>query len=290
MTHFSQTIGLAVHGGAGNYDKAEQAEQINHVREVAAQGRTMLMDGTHALDVAEALAVLLEDSGLYVAGKGTGPNSAGAYELDACIMDGSTRNIGAVAALKGFKNPVRVARAVMEHTPHVMLAGQGAETFAALQNCTQIENPLEYYIIRGVTRLPHELDTGTIGIVARDQQGNLAAATSTGGLLGKMSGRVGDSPLPGAGCWADERVAISCTGQGEYFIKAATAADISARMAYGGATLSQAAKAALADMKKQGGYGGVITLGKTGIPSMPFTSKGMRRAWLDENGNVQADV
>lgn len=283
-------IALALHGGAGNYIKPEQDVRIEHLRGVAEQGRTMLLDGASALDVVEALAVQLEDAGLYVAGKGTGPNSAGEYELDACLMDGDSRNIGAVAALKGYKNPVRVARAVMDHTPHVMLVGRGAETFAALQNCVPVEKPLEYYIIRGVTRLPHELDTGTIGAVARDNKGRLAAATSTGGLLGKMAGRVGDSPLPGAGCWADERVAVSCTGQGEYFIKAATAADISARMAYAGTPLAEAAKSALADMKKQGGYGGVIALGHTGQPTMPFTSQGMRRAWIDTDGNIAVDV
>lgn len=283
-------IGLAIHGGAGNYNKSEQDAQIEHLRNVAEHGRTLLLDGARALDVAEELAVMLEDAGLYVAGKGTAPNSAGEYELDACIMDGDSRNVGAVAALKGFKNPVRVARAVMEQTPHVMLAGNGAQTFASLQNCTPVEKPLEYYIIRGVTRLPEDLDTGTIGVVARDSKGRLAAATSTGGLLGKLAGRVGDSPLPGAGCWADERVAVSCTGQGEYFIKAATAADISARMAYAGTPLADAAKSALTDMKIQGGYGGVIALGKTAPPTTPYTSKGMRRAWIDANGDVRVDV
>lgn len=286
----SSNIALALHGGAGNYVKSEQDVQIQHLRGAAEQGRTMLLDGASALDVVEELAVLLEDAGLYVAGKGTGPNSAGEYELDACIMDGDNRNVGAVAALKGYKNPVRVARAVMEHTPHVMLVGRGAETFAAHQNCEAVEKPLEYYIVRGVTRLPHELDTGTIGVVARDDKNRLAAATSTGGLLGKMAGRVGDSPLPGAGCWADARVAVSCTGQGEYFIKAAVAADISARMAYAGTPLETSAKSALADMKKQGGYGGVIALGNTGQPTMPYTSKGMRRAWIDDGGNVVVEV
>ncbi len=283
-------IALALHGGAGKYVKSEQDAQIEHLHSVAAQGHCMLMDGSTALDVVEALAILLEDAGLYVAGKGTGPNSAGEYELDACIMDGHSRSVGAVAALKGYKNPVRVARCVMEHTPHVMLAGRGAETFAALQNCAPVEKPLEYYILHGVTRLPHELDTGTIGVVARDSQGRLAAATSTGGLLGKMAGRVGDSPLPGAGCWADERVAVSCTGQGEFFIKAATAADVSARMAYAKTPLKAAAKAALKDMQKQGGYGGVIALGSTGQPTMPFTSQGMRRAWIDKAGTIKVDV
>lgn len=283
-------IALAVHGGAGKYQRTEQGAQIANLTSIAAHGKTMLLAGASALNVCEELAVRLEDSGLYVAGKGTGPNSAGEYELDASIMDGSNRSIGAVAAMKGYKNPIRVARAVMERTPHVMLAGRGAENFAAAQGCTQITNPLDYYIIQGVTRLPEDLDTGTIGVVARDQHGHLAAATSTGGLLGKMQGRVGDSPLPGAGVWADERTAVSCTGQGEYFIKAAIAADISARMRYGSFSLGEAAKGAIEDMGVQGGYGGVIAIGTTGQPVFPFNSQGMRRAWIDENGDIQANI
>lgn len=286
----NQSIALAVHGGAGKYDLKDQSEQVANLAEVMHVGQTMLEDGASSLDVSEELAVLLENSGLYVAGKGTGPNSAGEYELDASIMDGSTRNIGAVAAMKGYKNPIRVARKVLENTPHVMLAGRGAENFASAQDCTQVINPLDYYIVQGITRLPEELDTGTIGVVVRDSQGRLAAATSTGGLLGKMQGRVGDSPLPGAGVWADARVAVSCTGQGEYFIKAAIAADISARMRYGDYSLSDAAQGAIDDMGVQGGYGGVIALGTSGIPVFPFNSQGMRRGWIDECGKIQVTV
>ncbi|HHL42627.1 MAG TPA: isoaspartyl peptidase/L-asparaginase [Hellea balneolensis] len=279
-----------MHGGAGRYDAKDQGEQMANLRDIANHGRQLLSKGLSALDVCEALAVQLENSGLYVAGKGTGPNSAGEYELDACIMNGQTRNVGAVCALKGFKNPVKVARAVMEKTPHIMLAGRGAENFAVDQGCERVEKPLEYYLIKGVTRLPEELDTGTVGVVARDKTGTLAAATSTGGLLGKMQGRVGDSPLPGAGCWADERVAVSCTGQGEFFIKAAIAADISARIRYGGQSLLTAAGGAIDDMGKQGGYGGVIALGPQGIAVFPYNSQGMRRAWIDEAGHVQVAV
>ena len=286
----SQNIGLAIHGGAGKYKSKPQDAQIAHLRDVCEAGKSMLKGEASALDVAEKLAAMLEDAGLYVAGRGTGPNSAGEYELDAAIMDGETRKIGAICALKGFQNPVHVARAVLDHTPHVMLAGRGAENFASAQNCQRIDNPIEYYLVQGVSRLPEELDTGTIGVVARDINGHLAAATSTGGLLGKMQGRVGDSPLPGAGCWADERVAVSCTGQGEYFIKAATAADISARMRYGGVPLGEAAQSAIDDMGAQGGYGGVIAIGKSGQPVFPFNSEGMRRAWIDENGDVQVTV
>ncbi len=283
-------IALAVHGGAGKYNRAAQSAQSAHMKDVAQHGKAMLEAGAPALDVVEELAAQMEDAGLYVAGKGTGPNCAGEYELDACIMDGTPRNIGSVCALKGYKNPVHVARAVMEHTPHIMLTGRGAENFAAGQGCKQIQNPLDYYIIQGVTRLPEELDTGTIGVVARDQGGHLAAATSTGGLLGKMQGRVGDSPLPGAGCWADERVAVSCTGQGEFFIKAAIAADISARMRYGGQALPEAAQGAIADMDAQGGYGGVMTLGITGKAVFVFNALGMRRAWSAENGAIEVAV
>lgn len=282
--------GLALHGGAGKYRGKPQNDQIVHLRETCTQGQDMLKKGASALDVCEELAARLEDAGLYVAGRGTGPNSTGEYELDAAIMDGESRKIGAVCALKGFQNPVHVARAVLDHTPHVMLAGRGAENFAYIQGCTRIENPLEYYLVQGVSRLPEELDTGTIGVVARDQNGQLAAATSTGGLLGKMQGRVGDSPLPGAGCWADERVAVSCTGQGEYFIKSATAADLSARMRYTKQNLEDAASCAIDDMGAQGGYGGLIAIGKFGLPVFPFNSEGMRRAWIDDNDNIQVSV
>lgn len=284
------SYGLAIHGGAGKHKNKDHSAAIAHMNEVCAHGKSMLENGAHALDVVETLSALLEDSGLYVAGKGTGPNSAGEYELDASIMDGSTRKIGAVCALKGFQNPVRVARAVLEHTPHVMLAGRGAENFASLQECLRVENPLEYYLVQGVSRLPEELDTGTIGAVARDRDGNLAAATSTGGLLGKMQGRVGDSPLPGSGVWADERVAVSCTGQGEYFIKSVTASDVSARMHYGQQDLGDAAKDAIADMGHRGGYGGLIAIGKSGLPVFPFNAEGMRRAWIDENGDIQVAI
>jgi len=285
-----QSIGLAIHGGAGKITNKPQDDQKNNLRVVCAHGKTMLDKGASALDVCDHLAALLEDSGLYVAGRGTGPNTAGEYELDAAIMDGETRNIGAVCAIKGFKNPVHVARAVLEKTPHVMLAGRGAENFASDQNLTRIDNPIVYYLVHGVSRLPEDLDTGTIGVVARDKNGHLASATSTGGLLGKMQGRVGDSPLPGAGCWADERVAVSCTGQGEYFIKAAIAADISARMRYAGSSLEDAVSGAIADMEAQGGYGGVITLGKTGLPVFSYNAERMRHAWLDQNGDVKVKV
>lgn len=289
MSH-SHQIGLALHGGAGKHSKRDESEQKANLREVCKKGQTLLLGGETALNVVEQLAADLEDAGLYVAGRGTGPNNAGEYELDASIMEGHTRKIGAVCALKGFQNPVSVARAVLDHTPHVLLAGRGAENFASSHDCLRVDNPLEYYLVQGISRLPDELDTGTIGVVARDLNGHLAAATSTGGLLGKMQGRVGDSPLPGSGCWADDHVAISCTGQGEYFIKTACAADISARMRYGNVSVDEATKAAIEEMGVRGGYGGVIALSNEGVPAFPFNSERMRCSWINEAGNVEVMV
>lgn len=280
------TISLALHGGAGSYHGKDQTDKITFLHDLAEQGRGWLLSGRSALDVVTDCVAALEDSGLYVAGRGTGPNSIGAYELDASIMDGSTRRAGGVCAMKGFRHPVKVARLVLDDTPHLLLAGDGAEHFADQKSCERVEDPKTYYLVQGTTATPGDLDTGTVGAVALDQNGRLAAATSTGGLMGKMAGRVGDSPLIGAGCWADERMAVSCTGQGEYFIKAAVAADISARMKYLGEDIETAAKSAIADMGKLGGYGGVIAIDIKGNVTTPYNSEGIRHAWVRDNGDV----
>lgn len=280
------TFSLALHGGAGSYHGKDQTEQIAFLHDLAEKGRVWLSSGKSALDVVTACVATLEDSGLYVAGRGTGPNSIGAYELDASIMDGSTRKAGGVCALKGFRHPVKVARLVLDDTPHLLLAGDGAEHFAAQKLCERIDSPEDYYLVQKTTATPGDLDTGTVGAVALDNKGRLAAATSTGGLMGKMAGRVGDSPLIGAGCWADKRMAVSCTGQGEYFIKAAVAADISARMKYLGEDIETAAKSAIADMGKLGGYGGVIALDAQGKVTTPYNSEGIRHAWVRNDIDV----
>lgn len=281
-------IALALHGGAGSYHGKEQSENIAFLEDLALKGQKSLLSGARALDVVTDCAAALEDSGLFVAGRGTGPNSLGEYELDAAVMDGVTRRAGGVCALKGFRHPVKVARRVLEDTPHLLLAGAGAEYFARQKACETVEDPKAYYLVQGITATPEQLDTGTIGAVALDVNGHLAAATSTGGLLGKMAGRVGDSPLIGAGCWADERMAVSCTGQGEYFIKAAVAADISARMKYLGEDIETAAKSAIADMGRLGGYGGVIAIDANGHVTTPYNSEGIRHAFVQGDGLVKA--
>ena len=268
---------LALHGGAGpTRDRTYEKEEA-HMAAVLDEGAAMLAGGASALDVVEAMVRALEASGFHIAGKGAAANAAGVWELDAAIMDGGARKAGAVASLVGFESPIGVARAVMEKTPHVLMGGQGAAAFAAKQGLATVGPG---YYTPAATRLvqPGELAHGTVGAVARDGEGRLAAATSTGGLLGKTAGRIGDTPLIGAGTWADKRVAVSCTGQGEYFIRANVAADVSARMAYAQQSIHAAAAGALADMAALGGDGGLIAVDADGAVAMPFVSEGMKRA------------
>jgi L-asparaginase / beta-aspartyl-peptidase len=276
---------LALHGGAGPTRGRTYEQEEAHMTTLLDAGAKMLSDGASALDVVTAMVRELEECGLHIAGRGACPNADGETELDAAIMDGFGRRAGAVAALSGFRAPVQCARAVMDHTPHVMLVDRGAARFCDAQGMERVANPASYYtpaVKRAVQ--PGELAHGTVGAVACDRHGHLAAATSTGGLLGKMPGRVGDAPLIGAGTWADERVAVSCTGQGEYFIRAAVAADVSARMRYGGQSLAAACAGALADMETQGGDGGLIAVDVAGNVAVPYNSEGMKRAIATEAG------
>jgi beta-aspartyl-peptidase (threonine type) len=278
------TWAIALHGGAGAIAARAYQQEEEHMAALLDRGAAMLAKGMTALDVVVAMAGALEASGLHVAGKGAAPNAAGVVELDASVMDGATRMAGAVAALRGFISPVRVARGVMENTPHVLLVGEGASRFAAEQGFERVDDPKTYYVPAASGLPGPESGSGTIGAVALDTSGKLAAATSTGGLHGKMPGRVGDTPIIGAGCWADQRAAVSCTGLGEYFMRVNAAADVSARIAYAGQTLESAAAAVIEDVRGLGGYGGLIAVDAAGNVTSPFASQGMKRGLANSRG------
>jgi L-asparaginase/beta-aspartyl-peptidase (threonine type) len=205
-------------------------------------------------------------------------------------MDGASQKAGAVAALQGFKSPVRAALAVMTRSPHVLLAGGGASEFAKVQGLEPVADPAAWFTQARYTPGEANLAHGTVGCVARDQAGRLAAATSTAGVFGKMAGRVGDSPIPGAGAWADGTVAVSCTGQGEYFLRTAAAAQIAYRLRFGGQALDEAARASLEEIGRLGGDGGLIAIDAAGRVTMPFITEGMKRAALYPDGRIVSEV
>jgi len=270
---------LALHGGAGPVPGRDYTLTEEHLRKLAQQCLDQLAAGGDALDVVEFAVAELESCGLYVAGKGSAPNSASYVELDASIMHGPTRSAGAVAAIYDVVSPVRVARGVMEKTPHVMLAAEGAYNFANTNGFEMISDVTDYYVLPvGVTALDiTEQKHGTVGAVALDQSGALAAATSTGGTFMKMEGRVGDTPMIGAGTWADDDVAISCTGTGEHIIRAGGALAI-ALLFRSGASLQTAAEQVLAEIRRLGGDAGIIAVSKSGEIVMQYNSDGMKRA------------
>lgn len=270
---------LALHGGAGAVAGKDYAETEKHLFALATACRERLVRGDMALDVVEYAVNELETCGLYVAGRGSAPNSAGHVELDASIMDGATRDAGAVAALQDFVSPINVARGVMEKTPHVMLAGTGAVAFARKAGFEEVSNPADYYTLPvGVTKediggIAH----GTVGAVVLDQSGGLAAATSTGGTFGKLHGRIGDTPLIGPGTWADDNIAVSCTGIGEHIIRAGGASSVAFRYK-SGIPLQDAVQELLDEIKRLGGDAGIIAVTREGEIAMPYNSEGMKRA------------
>ncbi len=279
---------LVLHGGAGPLRGRDYSGAEARMGEVLSRGSERLANGEAALDVVEEAVAALEASGDHLAGRGASPNAMGQWELDAAIMDGERRRAGAVAALRGYKSPVAVARSVLEQSPHILLVGKGAARFARAHDQERVRNPKAYYRPAvNPSVAPGELVHGTVGAVARDTAGRLAAASSTGGVLGKTPGRVGDTPILGAGTWADERVAVACTGQGEYFMRAAVAADVSARVRYARMGLEDAARSALQDMQLLGGDGGLIAVDVLGHVALPFVSEGMKRAVATSRGRFE---
>ncbi|WP_126173887.1 isoaspartyl peptidase/L-asparaginase family protein [Altericroceibacterium xinjiangense] len=291
---------LAIHGGAGamtpeTLTPEEQARYEAALGLALDAGTRVLAEGGLALDAVEAAVTALEDDPLFNAGRGAVFTYAGAIEHDAAIMDGSTRDAGAIAGVGQVRHPVRLARAVMEHSPHVFLAGQGAEEFAAEQDIAAVDpawfatperrRQLEEFKARKGAWFDSDIKYGTVGAVARDSHGNLAAATSTGGLTGKRWNRIGDSPVIGAGTYADNRSgAVSATGAGELFIRVGVAHEICARMRLTGAGLQDAADAVLAEVAALGGKGGVIVAAPDGATAFAFTTPGMHRARADGAG------
>jgi len=283
----TKNFAFALHGGAGARTGRDYSVAEFHMRELTENARDRLASGARALDVVEFAVAEMETSGLYVAGRGSAPNSAGYVEMDASIMDGPVSEAGAVASIRDVVNPVSVARRIMEATPHVMLAGEGALAFARAQGFEVVEDPGKYYMLPiGVHE--HEIDEqmhGTIGAVALDTNGELAAATSTGGTFSKLEGRVGDTPIIGAGTWADSDIAISCTGTGEYFIRTGAALAVAYKVK-AGMSMSQAIDEVLADVKYLGGDGGIIAINSTGQIEMIYNSEGMKRASVASNLDV----
>jgi len=301
---------LAIHGGAGTIPKAalDDAGQAAHhagLRAALAAGFAILRAGGRALDAVTAAVMALEDDPLFNAARGAVFTEAGSLEMDAAIMDGGTRQAGAVAGICGPRNPVLAARAVMEHSPAVLLAGAGAEAFARSQNLVFM--PESYFetarrraalaleLNRRAAGLPDTRSDadrhGTVGCVARDGAGDLAAATSTGGMTAKLPGRIGDTPIFGAGTFADNGTcAVSCTGSGEVFTRFTAAAEIAARMRHAGQTLGQAASAVIAELSAHGGDGGLIAIGRDGAPVLPFNSSGMYRGYVLADGMLHTAI
>lgn len=295
-------ITIVIHGGAGalkkgRYTPSEEAAYKAKLGEALDAGYAVLDRGGSAVDAVEAAILLMEDSPLFNAGKGAVFTYDGKNELDASIMDGRTKAAGAVAGVTHVKNPIRLARAVMEHSPHVMMVGEGAEEFAKEQQLVLVKR--SYFKTEARWRaykdalkkekeaaaqttesgLPHDFKYGTVGAVALDREGNLAAGTSTGGMTLKRYGRVGDAPIIGAGTFADNKsCAVSATGWGEYFIRLTIARDICAQVEYAGKSVAEATDDVIHNrLQKSGGDGGVIVLAPNGDFVMDFNSAGMFR-------------
>jgi len=330
-------IALAIHGGAGTILKSRMTAELENeyrggLRTALEAGWKILLNGGTSLDAVEAAVVKLENCALFNAGKGSVFTHDGKNEMDASMMDGAAHKAGAVAFVRNVKNPIKLARLVMERTEHILLAGDGANEFAREMN---VESAADEYFFtdfryqqlleartRGTVQLDHATDEpqlieeiagfkfqvsnekpetlnlkpeiknlGTVGAVASDWRGNLAAATSTGGMTNKKFGRIGDTPIVGAGTYADNRTcAVSCTGHGEFFMLAAAAYDVAARMKYKSSSLIEAAEATVDYLRDIGGEGGLIAVDASGNIAAPFNSEGMYRASASADGGMKIEI
>jgi len=312
------TFAIAIHGGAGTILKKNMSSEKdsafrNTLSEALQTGYEILKKGGSSIDAVEAAVKVMEDSPLFNAGKGSVFTADGKNEMDAAIMNGENLQAGAVAEVRTIKNPVSAARAVMEKSSHVMLVGTGAEQFAK-ESGLQIVDTTYFFdqerwnqLQKAKEQEERKKDTtgstkpakfemvdkkfGTVGAVALYQHGNLAVATSTGGMTNKKFGRVGDTPVIGAGTYANNKTcAVSCTGYGEYFMRGVIAYDVSAMMEYKGMTLEQATQAAMTKLAAAGGSGGLIAIDKNGHISQPFISEGMYRGYMKSDGKMHVAI
>lgn len=312
-----RAFGLAIHGGAGTILKKDMTPELEEayrskLNEALLTGYDILKNNGASLDAVEATIRVLEDSPLFNAGKGAVFTGDGTHELDASMMDGKTLEAGAVASVKHVKNPISLARLVMEESPHVLMVGAGAEEFAVQHNQERVS---QYYFYterrwkslqkrkeaakEQSTMVPKkesikltDKEKGTVGAVALDKDGNLAAGTSTGGMTNKMFGRVGDSPIIGAGTYANNQTcAVSATGHGEFFMRLLVAHDIHALMAYQGKSLEEAARTVImGKLSAFEGTGGIVSIDKDGNIAMPFNTEGMYRGYIKEDGEAVVKI
>ncbi len=300
-------IALAVHGGAGTIFRSQMTPDLEReyrggLETSLIAGWAILLGGGSSLDAVETAVASLEDFPLFNAGRGAVFTHEGKQEMDAAIMDGHKLKAGAVAFVKNIRNPVKLARLVMERTEHVLLAGEGANQFA--EQIGVRTEPDEYFftehrwlqlqeaMAEGRVQLDHTTakPIGTVGAVACDINGFLAAATSTGGMTNKKFGRVGDTPIIGSGNYADDTCAVSCTGHGEYFMLGVTAFDVAARLKYKGLSLDDSARETIDHLTEINGEGGLIAVDTHGNVTLPFNSEGMYRGYIHYNGKIEIQI
>ncbi len=306
-----QKFAIAIHGGAGTIDSKLLTSELekeykNALNEAVMAGYNLLQKGADSLDAVCAAVVSLENCPLFNAGKGAVLNHLGKYEMDAAVMEGKEKNVGSICGVNRIKNPILLAQEILKHSPHVMLTGNGAIEFAKMHGFELVDDSYFFtehryqqwldikdtsnYLLDHTSTPSNKM--GTVGAVAIDINGNLAAATSTGGMTNKQFGRVGDSPIIGAGTYANNNTcAISCTGHGELFIRSVVAYDISCLMEYKNMSLNEACQLVVKDkLVKIGGEGGLVAIDKIGNIEMPFNSEGMYRACIDVDGNRITEI